>query len=71
MLNQARIGSRGRAGVAGEASNNSALALGRLRELIRARASGGESRLPTERELAESLGLGRRAVGATPGRAAV
>jgi GntR family transcriptional repressor for pyruvate dehydrogenase complex len=48
--------------VAGEGSNNSALALGRLRELIRARASGGDGRLPTERELAESLGLGRRAV---------
>jgi DNA-binding FadR family transcriptional regulator len=41
---------------------NSAAALGRLRELIRAYAGKGESRLPTERELAENLGLGRRAL---------
>ena len=41
---------------------NSAAALGRLRELIRARAGTEVSRLPTERELAERLGLGRRAL---------
>lgn len=42
--------------------NNSALALGRLREVVRTHASHGERRLPTERELAETLGLGRRAL---------
>jgi GntR family transcriptional repressor for pyruvate dehydrogenase complex len=45
-----------------EEQNNSALALGRLRELIRARSRHGGARLPTERELAASLGLGRRAL---------
>jgi GntR family transcriptional repressor for pyruvate dehydrogenase complex len=42
--------------------NNSALALGRLRALIRARGRHGETRLPTERELVASLGLSRRAL---------
>ena len=42
--------------------NNSAAALGRLRELVRALGERGEARLPTERELAERFGLGRRGV---------
>jgi GntR family transcriptional repressor for pyruvate dehydrogenase complex len=48
--------------MAREDLQNSALALGRLREVVRARERSGETRLPTERELAASLGLGRRAL---------
>lgn len=42
--------------------DNSPAALGRLRELVRSLGERGETRLPTERALAERLGLGRRGV---------
>jgi GntR family transcriptional repressor for pyruvate dehydrogenase complex len=49
-------------GKAGEAHDNSSYALDRLRELLRAGEFGSEGRLPTERALAEMLGISRRAV---------
>ncbi|MFB9952120.1 FadR/GntR family transcriptional regulator [Rhizobium puerariae] len=49
-------------GKAGEAHDNSNYALDRLRELLSAGEFGSEGRLPTERALAEMLGISRRAV---------
>ncbi len=45
-----------------EPRDNSNYALGRLRELLQASAFGQDGRLPTERQLAETLNVGRRAV---------
>jgi GntR family transcriptional regulator, transcriptional repressor for pyruvate dehydrogenase complex len=47
---------------AGDIADNSSLVLSRLRSLISAGAGAREGRLPTERELCERLGVGRRAV---------
>lgn len=49
-------------GKTGEAHDNSNYALDRLRELLAAGELGSEGRLPTERALAEMLGISRRAV---------
>lgn len=46
----------------GSASNNSVYALDKLRELLQAGELTSDGRLPTERALAEMLGIGRRAV---------
>ncbi|HEY9019194.1 MAG: FCD domain-containing protein [Paracoccaceae bacterium] len=42
--------------------DNSSLALERLRQMLRDIPATGDSRLPTERQLAESLGISRRSV---------
>ena len=42
--------------------DNSSLALGRLRALLRGMPETGDRKLPTERALAESLGISRRSV---------
>lgn len=42
--------------------DNSSLALERLRQVLRDIPATGDSRLPTERQLAESLGISRRSV---------
>lgn len=44
------------------ATSNSSIALERLRQLVREHREDAEWRLPAERELALSMGLGRRAV---------
>lgn len=49
-------------GKTGEAHDNSNYALDRLRELLGAGELGSEGRLPTERALAEMLGISRRVV---------
>jgi DNA-binding FadR family transcriptional regulator len=43
-------------------SDSSSLALDRLRLLLDEAAPGGDHRLPPERDLAEQLGVGRRAL---------
>lgn len=45
-----------------EPQDNSNYALGKLRELLQTGALGADGRLPTERALAETLNVGRRAV---------
>lgn len=45
-----------------EAFDNSSLALGRIRALTEALPADGDRKLPTERALAEELGISRRAV---------
>ncbi len=42
--------------------DNSSLALERLRQMLSAIPATGDSRIPTERQLAESLGISRRSV---------
>ena len=45
-----------------DGADNASLARGRLLTMIEKGLSGAEGRLPTERDLAEALGVGRRAV---------
>ncbi|MGC9369695.1 MAG: FadR/GntR family transcriptional regulator [Paracoccaceae bacterium] len=47
---------------AGPAADNSSLVLRRLRHMVANGEAGPDGRLPTERELSETLGVGRRAV---------
>ncbi|MEE4347627.1 MAG: GntR family transcriptional regulator, partial [Paracoccaceae bacterium] len=42
--------------------DNSSLALERLRAMLRDIPATGDNRLPTERQLAENLGISRRSV---------
>lgn len=46
----------------GNSPNNSSLVLQRLRHMVANGVAGPDGRLPTERELCETLGVGRRAV---------
>lgn len=46
----------------GSTKRNSSLALERLRAIIDQNENGGQNQLPAERELAERIGVGRRAV---------
>ena len=61
MMNPFQIGSQS-SQMPDRDRDNSSLALERLRQMLRDIPATGDSRLPTERQLAESLGISRRSV---------